>query len=146
MRICASALLVAACIASDPAYSALEGLVGRKLDTATLGPKIRIYVSSAVTVSHLWRGYNHPQDPKGIVFLNPWVYQAALRGTNATYAHEMAHLFTWRYRSHTLREGLADYLALQIHPGAGVGPNDSGYDAHGTIPADMVEYLGTRPL
>jgi hypothetical protein len=130
MRICASALLVAACIASDhaaaqrsrftndrqiveqaalvasgerveifqhgarvdaaflplaeKAYSALEGLVGRKLDTATLGPKIRIYVSSAVTVSHLWRGYNHPQDPKGIVFLNPWVYQAALRGTNAT--------------------------------------------------------------
>jgi hypothetical protein len=59
----------------------------------------------------------------------------------------MAHLLTWRFQSHTLREGLADYLALQVHPGAGVGPNVDGYDWSSPIPSDVVEYLGTtRPL
>jgi hypothetical protein len=55
----------------------------------------------------------------------------------------MAHLFTWRYHSHTLREGLADYLALQVHPGAGVGPNAAGYDRTMKIPPEVVECLGT---
>jgi hypothetical protein len=131
---------------AEEAYRRLETLTGRRLDTATLGPKVRIYVSDAVVVSHVWRGYAHPQDPKGIVLLNGRVYQAALRGVDATYVHEMAHLFAWRYRSHTLREGLADYLALQIHPGAGIGPNPDGYPTSGRIPAQVVEHLGTtRP-
>jgi hypothetical protein len=77
------------------------------------------------------------------VFLNPRVYLAALRGSNATYAHEMAHLFTWRYHSHTLREGLADYLALKIHPGAGVGPNPEGYDSSASISQEVLDCLGT---
>ena len=63
----------------------------------------------------------HPKDPKGIVLL----------------------LFTWRYHSHTLREGLADYLALQVHPGAGVGPNATGYDRRMKIPPEVVDCLGT---
>jgi hypothetical protein len=131
---------------AEQAYSRLDALTGRQFDTVTLGPKIRIYVSSAVTISHVWRGYDHPREPRGLVFLNPRVYQAALRGTNATYVHEMAHLLTWRFQSHTLREGLADYLALQVHPGAGVGPNVDGYDWSSPIPSDVVEYLGTtRP-
>jgi hypothetical protein len=131
---------------AENAYSRLESLTGRKLDTATLGPKILIYVSSSVTISHVWMGYDHPREPRGIVFLNPRVYQAALKGTDATYVHEMTHLFTWRFRCHTLREGLADYLALQVHPGAGVGPNPHGYDWSSPIPTDVVVYLGTtRP-
>jgi hypothetical protein len=130
----------------EQAYRRLETLTGRTFDTVTLGPKIRIYVSSAVTVSHVWRGYDHPREPRGIVFLNARVYGAALRGANATYVHEMAHLLTWRYHSHTLREGLVDYLALQVHPGAGVGPNVDGYDWSSPIPSDVVAYLGTtRP-
>ena len=128
---------------AEDAYGRLEGLTGRRLDTATLGPRIRIYVSDAVTISHVWKGYAHPTDPKAIVFLNPRVYAGALRGINATYAHEMTHLFTWRYHSHTLREGLADYLALTIHPGAGVGPNPHGYDRSMTISPEIVECLGT---
>ena len=51
-------------------------MTGRTLDTATLGPKIRIYVSDGVRVSHLWRGYNHPSDPKGIVLLNALAYSS----------------------------------------------------------------------
>jgi hypothetical protein len=111
---------------AEQAYSRLEALTGCTFDTATLGLKIRSYVSSAVTISHVWRGYDHPRDPRGIVFLNPRVYWGALRGTNATYVHEKAHLLTWRYRSRTLREGLADYLALQVYPGASVEPNVDG--------------------
>jgi len=80
------------------------------------------------------------------VFLNPRVYQAALRGTNATYVHEMTHLLMWRYSRHTLRQGLADSWALQVRPGAGVGPNVDGYDGSSPLPGDVVAYLGTtRP-
>jgi hypothetical protein len=131
---------------AEEAYSRLEELTGRKLDAGTLGQKIRIYVSSAVRISHVWRGYEHPRDPKGIVFLNRRVYRSALEGTDSTYVHEMAHLFTWRYRSHTLREGLADYLALEIHPGSGVGPNVGGYDWDTPIPREIVKYLGTTRM
>ena len=41
------------------------------------------------------------------------------------------------------RRGLADYLALQVHPGAGVGPNADGYDRRMTIPPEVAECLGT---
>src|SRR5438105_12141439 len=41
------------------------------------------------------------------------------------------------------RQGLADYLALQVHPGAGVGPNADGYDRRMTIPPEVAECLGT---
>lgn len=84
---------------AEDAYRRLETLTGRTLDTATLGPKIRIYVSDAIRVSHVWRGYNHPSDPKGIVLLSGRAYEDGLKTTNATYVHEMAHLTTSRSRS-----------------------------------------------
>jgi hypothetical protein len=129
--------------AAEGALAKMESLLGRKLDEATLGPRVRIYVSASTPISHVWRGYNHPSDPKAVVFLNPRVAEAALRGVNATYAHELAHLLTWRFASHTLREGLADYLALQIRPGAGVGPNPQGYGSALSVTAEIEEYLGT---
>lgn len=128
---------------AERALARMEELLGRKLDEATLGPRVRIYVSAGTTISHVWRGYRHPVDPRAIVFLNPRVAQLAASGTNATYAHELAHLLTWRFHSHTLREGLADYLALQLHPGAGVGPNVEGYASLPTVPPGILEYLGT---
>src|SRR5262245_28879390 len=73
-----------------------------RLDTATLGPTVRVYVSDAIGVSHVSKGYQHQSDPKAIIFLNPRVYQGALSGKNATHVHELTHLFTWRYHSHTL--------------------------------------------
>jgi hypothetical protein len=131
---------------AERAVARMEELLGRKLDEATLGPRIRIYVSANTTVSHVWRGYRHPSDPKPFVFLNPSVAGLAVGGTNATYAHELAHLLAWRYHSHTLREGLADYLALQLHPRAGVGPNFQGYGSPPSVPPEVEEYLGTtRP-
>jgi hypothetical protein len=128
---------------AERALARMEELLGQRLDSSTLGPRVRIYVAASTTVSHVWRGYEHPGDPKAILFLNPRVARLALDGTNATYAHELAHLLTWRFYSHTLREGLADYLALQVHPGAGVGPNVEGYAAPPAVPPEVEEYLGT---
>lgn len=128
---------------AERALTRMEKLLGRQLDESTLGARIRIYVAAGTTVSHVWRGYEHPSDPKAMLFLNPRVAQLALTGANATYAHELAHLLTWRYYSHTLREGLADYLALQIHPGAGIGPNFAGYADPPSVPQEVEQYLGT---
>jgi len=128
---------------AERALTRMEELLGQRLDESTLGPRVRIYVAASTTVSHVWRGYEHQSDPKAVLFLNPTVARLALRGTNATYAHELAHLLTWRFYSHTLREGLADYLALQVHPGAGVGPNIEGYVSPPAVPPAVEEYLGT---
>ena len=127
----------------ESAYEEVQRVTGLKLDTATLGPKVRVYVSDAVSISHVWKGYQHPTDPKAIVFLNLRAYQGAMSGKNATHVHELTHLFTWRYNSHTLREGVADYVALKIFPGAAVGPNPAGDSARLAIPPEVVDYLGT---
>jgi len=130
----------------ESAYGQIETVTGLKLDTATLGLKVRVYVSDAVGVSHVWKGYEHPSDPKAVIFLNPRVYWGSMSGKNATYIHEMTHLFTWSFNSHTLREGIADYVALTILPGAAVGPNPGGSESRSEIPPEILEYLGTaRP-
>lgn len=124
-------------------YEQVETVTGLKLDKATLGPKVRVYVSDSVRESHVWKGYQHPSDPRGIIFLNPRVYQGAMSSKNATHIHELTHLFTWNYKSHTLREGIADYIALTILPKAAVGPNPGGDEAPPEIPPEILEYLGT---
>jgi len=130
-------------VVTEDAYGKLEELTGRKFDTAVLGPKVRVFVSTQVRISHVWRGYEHPKDPKGIVFLNPRVYAGAMAGTDATFIHEMAHLLAWKFYSHTLREGIANYLAQRIRPGAGSGANPAGYDWSMKVPKAMASYLGT---
>ena len=129
----------------EDAYEQVKRVTGLNLDTATLGPKVRVYVSDAIAISHVWKGYQHPTDPRGIIFLNPRVYSGAMNGKNATYIHELTHLFTWRFNSHTLREGFADYVALTILPGTAVGPNPAG-ESPAQIPPEIRQLLGTtRP-
>jgi hypothetical protein len=128
---------------SDRAITQMEAILGRKWDSRALGERISIYVSAETRVSHVLGGYEHQSNPKPILFLNPLVARMALAGKNATYAHELAHLLTWRFQSHTLREGLADYLALQLHPGAGVGPNREGYASFPPVAEGIAEILGT---
>ena len=127
----------------ESAYEQVQSVTGLKLDTATLGSKVRVYVSDAVIISHVWKGYQHPTDPKAIIFLNLRAYQGAMSGKNATHVHELTHLFTWRYNSHTLREGVADYVALKVFPGAAVGPNPAGDSARLNIAPEILELLGT---
>ena len=70
-----------------------------------------------------------------------------MSGNDATYIHELTHLFTWKYRSHTLREGIADYVALTILPGAAVGPNEGKAWNLSRIPLEVLECLGTiKPI
>jgi hypothetical protein len=127
---------------TEDAYQQVEQSLGVKLDTATLGAKIRIYVSDIPSVCHVWKSYNHPKDPKGIIFLHRRAYLGAMRGLDATYVHEMVHLFMWRYQSHTLREGFAEYIALRILPtGVGASPVSSNWSV--AIPTGVIEYLGT---
>jgi hypothetical protein len=110
----------------EQALATMEAALGRGVEHAVLGAKLRVVVSARVRISHVWGGYGHREDPQGVLFLNPRVAAMAVRGANATFAHELAHLLTWRFHSHSLREGLADWLALQVMPGAAVGPNGAG--------------------
>lgn len=87
--------------------------------------RIAIYLSDRITVSHVIGGYRHPLDPRPILFLNQRSYHGFLRGANATVLHELTHLHFWQYRSHSLREGFADFVALSLRPGACIGPNGS---------------------
>lgn len=126
------------------AITRMEGVLGgRHWDNATLGDRISVYVSADTRVSHVLGGYEHQSNPKAVLFLNPTVARMALSGRNATYAHELSHLLMWRFHSHTLREGLADHLALALHPDAGVGPNRDGYAAFPPVPETVAELLGT---
>ncbi len=93
-----------------------------------LGDRIQIYCSDAVKVSHVHGGYLQAKEPLGRIFLNPRSAIGAVQGVNSTYMHELAHLFTWNFYSHTLREGLADFVASSLHQGSAIGP----------VPADFV--------
>ena len=64
----------------ESAYEEVQRVTGLKLDSATLGSKVRIYVSDAISVSHVWRGYQHPSDPKAIIFLNLRAYHGGHGG------------------------------------------------------------------
>ncbi|MBN1830119.1 MAG: hypothetical protein JW884_13395 [Deltaproteobacteria bacterium] len=127
---------------AEDACRHVEKLLGVKLDAAVLGPKVRIYVSDLPDVCHVWKGYNHPRDPKGIIFLHRKAYLGAMRGFDATCIHELVHLFMWRYHSHTFREGLAEYIALKVLP-AGLAASPVGADRSLVVPADVIEHLGT---
>jgi hypothetical protein len=130
--------------AAHAAIEAMERLLDQPWDTPTFGPRVRMYVSARIRVSHVWGGYGHRSDPRALIFLPPHAAQRAVGGHDATYAHELAHLLTWRFTSHSLREGLADYLALQLHPGAAVGPNRAVHLVDPEHVASLAKLVGTR--
>jgi hypothetical protein len=113
---------------ADQAYKNIRQIFGFNYDHYLLGERINIYCSEAVMVSHVHGGYLQPQDPVGAIFLNARAAQGAIHGSNATYIHEMTHLFTWNFYSHTLREGLADYVASRLHLESAIGPVPVGFD------------------
>ena len=53
----------------ESAYEEVRCVTGLRLDTATLGSMVRVYVSNALGVSHVWKAYQHPSDPGVIIFL-----------------------------------------------------------------------------
>jgi hypothetical protein len=75
----------------ESAYEEAQRVTGLKLDTATYGSKVRVYVSDAIGVSHVWRGYQHSTDPRAIIFLNLRVYQGAMSGKKSRSWFDQAH-------------------------------------------------------
>jgi hypothetical protein len=126
----------------DRIYLAIEEQLGRKFDVATLGKKIKVVVSNNVRVSHVWRGYQHMNDPQAVIFLNARGYNGFKSRSNATLVHEMTHLFTWKYNSHSLREGIADYVARAVMPNTAIGPNEA--NAQSTRVDWAFKYLGSN--
>jgi hypothetical protein len=68
--------------ASDQAIARMESILGRRWDTATLGDRVSIYVSSETRVSHVLGGYEHQNNPRAVLFLNPVVARMAVSGKN----------------------------------------------------------------
>jgi hypothetical protein len=113
---------------TEQAYQQIKKTFKFQYDHPLLGDRIQIYCSDAVKVSHVHGGYLQAKEPLGRIFLNPRSAFGSVQGVNSTYIHELAHLFTWSFCSHTLREGLADFVATSLHQGSAIGP----------VPADFV--------
>ena len=107
---------------TEQAYEKIKRTFKFQYDHPRLGDRIQIYCSDAVKVSHVHGGYLQAKEPLGRIFLNPRSALGSVHGVNSTYIHELAHLFTWNFCSHTLREGLADYVASSLHQGSSIGP------------------------
>ncbi|MEO0013100.1 MAG: hypothetical protein RLZZ535_1489 [Cyanobacteriota bacterium] len=127
----------------DEASKNIQIVLQRKFDKTVLGKKIKIVVSKSVRISHVWHGYQHIHDPKGILFLNSKAYSGFLNGSNATLLHELTHLLMWKYESHSLREGLADYVAKKVMPYADIGPNSYGVEFN-ILLTHLAPYLGSK--
>ncbi|HZH44719.1 MAG TPA: hypothetical protein VEY50_11620 [Lysobacter sp.] len=90
---------------------AIGALLGTQLDTAHYAEdKVHVFVARGIDVSHVYGGYRHPQYDKPYLFLDV----RRVRGGRAPYLHELTHLLAWRFGSHSLREGLASYVELEL--------------------------------
>jgi hypothetical protein len=94
-------------------------------------------------VSHVHGGYLQAKDPLGHIYLNPRSAYGAVQGINATYVHELTHLFTWNFYSHTLREGLADFVASSLYEGSAIGPVPVDFDFSTESFTRYSKYLAT---
>ena len=86
---------------------AIEALTGRTIDRAHYGDdRIHVFVSRAVTVSHVYGGYDHQRHARPYLYLNTM----KVRRGEAPYLHEATHIVARRFGSHSLREGMASYV------------------------------------
>lgn len=105
--------------------------------------RIAIYLSERTSVSHVIGGYRHSLDPRPVIFLNHRAFFGFLRGINATVFHELTHIHFWSYRSHTLREGFADFVALALRPDTCIGPNGPSITPVDVLSTAMRTVVGT---
>ena len=126
----------------EAAIDSIERTLKLKFFTAQPESKIQVFVSDKVAVAHVWNGYRHVNDPRPILFLPARIIPGIMRGQNATHIHELTHLMMWNYSSHTLREGLADFVSLSICPGCTIGPNNYSSRAPSVF-HEVEEFLGS---
>ena len=128
---------------TEKAYQQINTTFKFEFDHRLLGDRIQIYCSDAVKVSHVHGGYLQAKKPLGRIFLNSRSAFGAVQGENSTYIHELAHLFTWSFCSHTLREGLADFVATSLHQGSAIGPVPANFALSNEEFARYSKYLAT---
>lgn len=128
---------------ADEALAQLEALTGLRWAERAGERPLRLVVSARTRFSHVQGGYDPHAPFEPTLYLNPRVAAEAVAGRDATYVHEIAHLLTDRFASHTLREGLADHLALQLLPGRAVGPNDAVRALDAALRDELLPLLGT---
>lgn len=128
---------------TEQAYGEIKNVFLFQYDHQHLGGRIQIYCSDAIKVSHVHGGYLQAKDPLGHIYLNPRAAYGAVQGINATYVHELTHLFTWNFYSHTLREGLADFVASSLYEGSAIGPVPVDFDFSTESFTRYSKYLAT---
>ena len=80
---------------------AIEALTGERVDAAHYGGStVHVFVSSRVTISHVYGGYAHPRFDKAYLYLSP----QRVKNRTAPYLHELTHIVLWHFGSHSLRE------------------------------------------
>jgi hypothetical protein len=85
----------------------VERRVGVRFDTSHYGQdRIEYFVARDIRRSHVLGGYEHPKHRQPYVFLPLRMVRAGID----PYLHETTHIILWKYGSHTLREGLADFV------------------------------------
>lgn len=97
--------------ALDRGVAEIGELLGTMLDTAHYAEdKVQVFVARGVEASHVYGGYSHMQYDKPYLFLDA----RRVRRGGAPFMHELTHLMAWRFGSHSLREGFATYVELEV--------------------------------
>lgn len=113
---------------------AIEALTGRTIDRAHYGDdRIHVFVSRAVTVSHVYGGYDHQRHARPYLYLNT----LKVRRDEAPYLHEATHVVARRFGSHSLREGVASYVE-SVLAARGVGYHSALWGVRDTASADSL--------
>ncbi|GHE32499.1 hypothetical protein [Vulcaniibacterium thermophilum] len=95
----------------DRTAAAVSALLGRRLDTAHYADdRLHVFVASGIGASHVYAGYDHMAHDRPYLFFD----LRKVRRGDAPFAHELAHVLVWRFGSHSLREGLATYVELEL--------------------------------
>lgn len=97
--------------ALDRGVTAIAGLIGSRLDSAHYGSsRIEVFVGNGIGVSHVYGSYRHMRYNLPYLFLDA----EKVRAGEAPYLHEATHLLSWRFGSHSLREGFASWVESRI--------------------------------
>lgn len=98
---------------------AIEAFTGKKFDAQHYGTsKIEYFISQHTTVSHVYNGYQH-NEGKAV----PAIFFSSKRFINGAlpYLHETTHLVLRDFHSLWLREGMAEWVAMQVAKSLGKG-------------------------
>jgi hypothetical protein len=95
----------------ESAYKGIENKIGKSFDAIYYKNKsIEVFLSPKKIISHVYGGYRQRH------YSTPWIFLPVrmVKWGFSPYSHELTHLFTWNFTSHSLREGLACWMQIQL--------------------------------